>query len=185
MKRFLLGTLVVILVLAVLGGVGAVAYGVGMRQALGGQTRILVAPNANGAQVIPPLRGQQAQPGAPSNRFRSAPNQNINPRVMPFMQGRSFQTSVRGIMPFRSFNPISAFFGFAIPLLLIVLLVALIIRVMDRRPFWGGHGRDKMMFIRGGPDGMPPEGVPPFFEEWHKRAHGTPGQQPPDEAKEI
>ena len=89
MKRILLGILVVILALAVLGGVGAVAYGVGMRQGLG-QTRLFVAPNANGSQVIPPQRGQQNQPGNP---FRRVPNQGVNPRVMPFLQARPFQAS--------------------------------------------------------------------------------------------
>lgn len=59
------------------------------------------------------------------------------------------------------------FFGLLWPILLIVLLVVLL-----RRLYWRGHAC-------GRPWGYSrSEGVPPWFEEWHRRTHeskGAPG----------
>ena len=70
-------------------------------------------------------------------------------------------------------------FGFLqclIPLFFLFLLFGLFRLIF--RPWgwgWGWHGRR----WTGGPGGWDKEGVPPPFEEWHKRAHGQPTDTPP------
>lgn len=54
------------------------------------------------------------------------------------------------------------FFGFLWPLLWIVLLIMLF-----RGLFWGARGHWRRSY--GG-------GVPPWFEEWHRRTHESKGQ---------
>ncbi len=64
-------------------------------------------------------------------------------------------------------------FGLLFPLLFIFLIFALL-RGLFWRPHWGWGGG-----MRHGPWG---QGVPPAFEEWHRRAHepeSGQGQQPP------
>ncbi|MGH2523225.1 MAG: hypothetical protein ACRDH2_12040 [Anaerolineales bacterium] len=64
--------------------------------------------------------------------------------------------------------------GFLFPLLFFFLIFGLLRGLFWRGP-WGGR--------RGwGEQGPRGQGVPPMFEEWHKRAHGQgtePGQEPP------
>ncbi len=55
------------------------------------------------------------------------------------------------------------FFGFLFPLLFFFLIFALL-----RGLFWRGGG--------GGPHGYWGRGVPPMFEEWHRRAHESKGE---------
>lgn len=54
------------------------------------------------------------------------------------------------------------FFGFLFPLLFLFLIFGLV-----RGLFWRGHG---------GPPGYWGRGVPPMFEEWHRRAHESKGE---------
>jgi|GEM_PF-2189172 len=180
-KRVILGTLITLLVLAVLGGVGAVSYGFGMRQGLA-QTQITAAVSG-GAQVMPPqLRGQNRQ---------GLPNANAPRAFTRSFAGRSVPAQHFGRTPFNFFNPFSAIFHFAIPLLVIALLVVLIMCLLTPRPFWfGGPGHNKM-FMRGGPAGEGPEPFarhlgetpPPHFVAWHEQMHKTESSTPPDEAK--
>jgi len=61
------------------------------------------------------------------------------------------------------------FVGFLFPLLFIFLIFALL-----RGLFWRGwHGGPP------GPQGYWGKGVPPTFEEWHRRAHESKGGSPP------
>ncbi|MGH2452788.1 MAG: hypothetical protein ACRDF5_03360 [bacterium] len=55
------------------------------------------------------------------------------------------------------------FFGFLVPLLFFFLIFTLL----------------RGMFWRGGPHGYWGKGVPPTFEEWHRRAHESKGGSPP------
>ena len=68
-------------------------------------------------------------------------------------------------------------FGFGFVGLLITLLVIFLVFGLVRRIFWFGTMR--MRGFHGGPgrwDGdMPFRGVPPMFEEWHRRAHSEEG----------
>jgi hypothetical protein len=66
------------------------------------------------------------------------------------------------------------FFGCLIPLFLFFLLFGAF-RFLFWGPRWGHHGGH-------GPWGRWENGMPPMFEEWHKRAHGEAG--PPEEKKE-
>ncbi|MBN2118717.1 MAG: hypothetical protein JW730_19260 [Anaerolineales bacterium] len=67
------------------------------------------------------------------------------------------------------------FFGFLLLLFLFfVALRALRFLFWGPRWGWGPHGH--------GPWGRWENGMPPMFEEWHKRAHGEAGQ--PEEKKE-
>ncbi|HEY2980957.1 MAG TPA: hypothetical protein VGJ22_07250 [Anaerolineales bacterium] len=77
-------------------------------------------------------------------------------------------------MPFH--HPFGFGFGcFGLLLPLFLLLIALkAFRVMLWGPRWGHMHHN-------GPWGRHSEGGPPFFEEWHKRAHG---EQPEDDKKE-
>lgn len=72
------------------------------------------------------------------------------------------------------FHPFGFFgcFGFLVPLLFFFLLFGVV-----RRMLWGGWGR------RGwGHHGWRgEEGVPPPFEEWHRRAHGQSPEAPKSE----
>ena len=180
-KRVILGTFITLLVLAVLGGVGAVSYGFGMRQAIGQQVRI-VAPATSGQQVTPPqLRGQNRQ---------GLLNRNDPRAFTRSFAARPFGMTVQRLSPLRLFNPFSAIFRLAIPLLVVVLLVVLIMRLLRPGPFWfGGPGHDKMMFMRGGPGGAGPftmplgDAPPPHFVAWHEQMHRTESSTPPDEAK--
>jgi hypothetical protein len=184
-KRIILGTVITLLVLAVLGGVGAASYGFGMRQAISQQARI-VAPATGGQQVTPPLlRGQNRQ-GLPKGN---------DPRAFArSFSARPFGATAQRLSPFRLFNPFSAIFHLAIPLLVVALLVVLIMRLLRPGPFWfGGHGHDKMMFVRGGPGGPGPQhftmplgdAPPPHFVAWHEQMHKTESSTPPDEAKAV
>ena len=172
-KRIILGTVITLLVLAVLGGVGAASYGFGMRQAIGQQARI-VAPATGGQQVTPPqLRGQNRQ-GLPKGN---------DPRAFTrSFSARPFGMTAHRQSPFRSFNPFGAIFSFLIPLLVVTLLVVLIMRLLSPKPFWFG-GHDKMMFVRGGPGVPGSQGAPPHFAEWHEQMHKKEETTPPDEAK--
>lgn len=181
-KRVILGTFITLLVLAVLGGVGAVSYGFGMRQAIGQQVRI-VAPATGGQQVTPPqLRGQTRQGFLNRN----------DPRAFTrSFAARPFGMTAQRLSPFRLFNPFGAIFSFLIPLLVVALLVVLIMRLLRPGPFWsGGPGHDKMMFVRGGPGGAGPftmplgDAPPPHFVAWHEQMHKKDeSPTPPDEAK--
>lgn len=182
-KRIILGTVITLLVLAVLGGVGAVSYGFGMRQAIGQQARI-VAPATGGQQVTPPqLRGQNRQ---------GLPNRNDSHAFTRSFSARPLGMTAQHLSPFRSFNPFGAIFGFLIPLLVVTLLVVLIMRLLGPKPFWFG-GHDKMMFVRGGPGGAGPQhftmpfgdAPPPHFVEWHEQMHKKEEATPPDEAKAV
>ncbi len=79
--------------------------------------------------------------------------------------------------PFFGFGFGFGFLGFLIPLFLLFLVFASL-----RALFWGGRwGMRRNMHH--GPWGWREEndkGVPPFFEEWHRRAHG----QPEDETQQ-
>lgn len=168
-KRVILGTFITLLVLAVLGGVGAVSYGFGMRQGLM-QTQITAA--ASGTQVTPPqLRGQKRQGFLNRN----------DPRAFTrSFSARPFGATAQRLSPFRSFNPFGAIFGFVIALLVVTLLVVLIMRLLRPKPFWfGGHGG-----LGPQPFMMPPGNVPPHFVEWHEQMHKKEeSPTPPDEAK--
>ncbi len=71
------------------------------------------------------------------------------------------------------FRPFGFFgcFGFLLPLLFFFLIFGLV-----RRMLWGGWGHRG-----GGHHGWRGEGVPPPFEEWHKRAHGQSAEPPKTE----
>jgi len=168
-KRIILGTVITLLVLAVLGGVGAVSYGFGMRQAIGQQARI-VAPATGGQQVTPPQLRQ--------------PNRNDPRAFTRSFSARPFGMTAHRLSPFRSFNPFGAIFGFLIALLVITLLVVLIMRLLRPKPFWFG-GHDKMLFMRGGPGGPGSQDAPPHFAEWHEQMHKKEEATPPDEAKAV
>ncbi len=56
-------------------------------------------------------------------------------------------------------------FGFGLFGLLWTVLLVLLVFALARRLLWGGHRW-------GGPGGR---GVPPWFEEWHRRAHEPKG----------
>jgi hypothetical protein len=68
-------------------------------------------------------------------------------------------------------------FGF-LAFIVILFLVFGAARAYSRRGYWGGHGWHH------GPWGAPPgkeseggsRGVPPVFDEWHRRAHGSPAE---------
>jgi hypothetical protein len=78
-----------------------------------------------------------------------------------------------GARPYPSYGPYYGhgpwgfgFFGFLFPLLFIFLIFALL-----RGLFWRGwHGGPP------GPQGYWGKGVPPMFEEWHRRAHESKGE---------
>lgn len=87
-----------------------------------------------------------------------------------------------GVYPYHSgwggpffFRPFGFFgcFGFLLPLLFFFLLFGL-----ARRILWGGWGWRHHGW---GPHGWRGEGVPPMFEEWHKRAHGQSAEPPKPE----
>ena len=84
-------------------------------------------------------------------------------------------------MPFhRPFGFGFGCFGF----LIVLFLFFLALRSM-RMLFWGprwGWGHHRHGWHGHGPWGQWENGVPPTFEEWHKRAHGEAGQ--PEEKKE-
>lgn len=171
-KKILIGTLVTILVLAVLGGVAAVSFGVGSRMGIA-QARLsapAVSPNgSNVPQVTPPrLRGPNGNNGN-GNNGKVQPS---NPRsfAQPFGRG-NFQPNAGMTIrraPFGG-NIFGAAFGFLIPLLVIVVLVLVIIRLA--RGGLGGFWHYRMpppppgaggnvMYMRGGPNGPEPFTVP-------------------------
>jgi hypothetical protein len=71
-----------------------------------------------------------------------------------------------GFAPFYHFSIFSPF-GCVIPLFFIFLFVCLLnlIRFALWGPRWGHHHGWRKHWMHG-------EGVPPMFEEWHKKAHG-------------
>jgi hypothetical protein len=74
-------------------------------------------------------------------------------------------------MPYRHWGFGFGFFGFLIPLFLFFLVLrAFRFLFWGSRFGWGHHHR--------GPWGRGWEnGLPPMFEEWHKRAHGEPTEE--------
>lgn len=74
-------------------------------------------------------------------------------------------------------HPFFPFWGFGC---LVPLLILLVIFGAARAMFWRGH----MMGRGGWRNHWGENGVPPMFEEWHKRAHEkpaeTPGEPKPD-----
>jgi hypothetical protein len=73
----------------------------------------------------------------------------------------------------------------------VTLLVVLIMRLLNPRPFgFGGAGHDKMMFVRGGPGGGPEpftmplgDAPPPQFVAWHEQMHKEESPAPPEPKK--
>jgi hypothetical protein len=135
-RRFVLGILIALVLVAGAVTVGVYAYQFGVTQGIAQSDKI---------QVVAPEAGTGIMP------------------YYPYGWGGRF------------FHPFGFFgcFGFLLPLLFFFLLFGLV-----RRMLWGGWG------WRGGHHGWghrgwQGEGVPPPFEEWHKRAHG---QSPPTES---
>jgi hypothetical protein len=68
----------------------------------------------------------------------------------------------------------------ALMVLVLLFLIFGAARALLWRGRWGGHA------MRHGPWGTPPTGgtgewvrcVPPVFDEWHRRAHSAPGDEP-------
>ena len=77
--------------------------------------------------------------------------------------------------PFFGFGPGFGFLGCLIPLFLLFLVFGSL-----RMLLWSGHWGWRRHWHHGpwGYRDGEGRGVPPFFEEWHKRAHG---ETPPDE----
>jgi hypothetical protein len=120
--------LATLLVVAMLAGIGVMAYNAGVAQGL-----------VTSGQVVAPETGAQAVPYA--RHFLWA----------PFGFGWGF-----GIL--------RALFGLFIGLLVFGLIVRLLVGGLFGWRRWGRFG--------GGPGRWHEGGVPPMFEEWHRRAHG-------------
>ncbi len=118
--RIWLSILLVLVLIALLAGVGAYAYNVGIAQGV-----------------------------AQSGRLET-PSQGVAPYPYPY----------GGPFFFRPFGWGFGLFGLLIPLFLLFLFFGLF-----RAIFWRGR------WGRYGPRGDWGQGVPPMFEEWHRRAH--------------
>lgn len=97
-----------------------------------------------------------------------APSGQTAPMPYPYAYGYPFH---------RPFGFGFGFLGCLVPLFLLFLIFGAF-RMMMWGPRWGWRRH----MYGGGPWGMHGrEGVPPVFDEWHKRAHG---EQPAEENKE-
>ncbi len=118
--RIWLSILLVIVLLALLAGIGGYAYNIGVAQGM--------------AQSVRP----------------ETPAQGVTPYPYPYW----------GPFFFRPFGFGFGLFGLLVPLFLFFLFFGLF-----RAIFWRGR------WGRYGPRGDWGQGVPPAFEEWHRRAH--------------
>lgn len=69
--------------------------------------------------------------------------------------------------------------GCLLPLLLIMVSFGLLRRLLWFRPWGPGWGHPGRRYWRDHPNWD--KGYPPFFENWHRRAHGEPEQDEADE----
>ncbi len=134
--RLIVGVLLVLLVVAGVGGVATYSYNLGVAQGVVQSGKLPVSGPGTGPSPAYPYP--------------------VYPYGYPFHGpfGYGF-----------------GFFGFLGPILFIVLLFALL-----RGAFWRGYGwggRSARGYGSGGPCG---KGVPPRFEEWHRRVHESEGR---------
>ncbi len=129
--------LATLLVVAVLAGIGVMAYNAGVAQGL-----------VTSGQVVVP------QAGAPETGAQAVP------------YARHFMWAPFGF-GFGFFGILRVLFGLFIGLLVLGLIFRLVFGGLFGWRRWGRFG---------GPghwqEGGVPGGVPPMFEEWHRRAHG-------------
>lgn len=158
MNRKVILTIVIVLVLiAGAAGVGFAAFRAG---------------TAYGISQAPAVATAIAQSGANNGDVRQ-----FGPMMYGYGQpGMAFGPFGMGM---RGFGRGGFGFGFGLLQCLVPLFILLAIFAFFRLVFrpWGWRGG-----WRGGPwghHGPNGEGVPPMFEEWHKRAHGQPTPPPP------
>ncbi len=153
MNRNIIVTIVVVVLLV------AVAAGVGLTAFRAGQ--------AYGISQAPAVATALAE--RPDSAVASA----------PFVMGPGFYGFGRP-----GFGPFGGHFGWGggfgifqclVPLFFLLLLFALF-RLIFRPWGWGWRGGWRRDWHHGGPNG---EGLPPMFEEWHRRAHGQTPPPPP------
>jgi hypothetical protein len=165
-KKILIGALGGVVALCLFMSIVGASFSMGMR--MGGRNNYGYAPRAV-PQAAPPAAPQDGQPPAPQIAPRS-PRGNYG----YYDNGSRFN---RGWV-FSPFGFIGGIFRL-IGTLLFIGLIFFLIRMLFFRNGWGGPGR--WGWNSNG------RGVPPFFEEWHKRAHEPqPAPQPeatkPDES---
>ncbi len=94
-----------------------------------------------------------------------APSGVAVPPPYPYMYGHPF------------FGPGFGFFGCLVPFFLLFVIFASMRLVFGHGPMgWHHHMRHGHWGWRGEAG----KGFPPFFEEWHRRAHGEPEPQEPE-----
>jgi hypothetical protein len=114
-----------VVVLAVVAAIGGAAYNAGLARGIAESSRVLAAPGAAPAPVL------------------------------PYAYGHGWHPWGFGLFP------VFPFFG--------LLLAVFVLKVLFWRGPWGPWARG----------GYWTNGVPPAFEEWHRRAHGQAPVQPP------
>ncbi len=188
-RKILIGVLAgVVLLCAFMGVIGA-SFSAGRMMngmsGMGGRNNTFAyAPRAV-PQAVPPAAPQDDQlpvapaaPQAPRQNYGRGSDQNndgygdgYGSRFNQPNQRRGFGGGFLGV--------IGGIFRF-IGTLLLIGLIFFAVRMLFFKRGWGGPGR----WGWGGPGGQGHRGMPPFFEEWHKRAHEPQAAQPaPDAAK--
>jgi predicted lipid-binding transport protein (Tim44 family) len=165
-RKILIGVSAGVVALCLFFGVVGATFRAGMMMGGRGNT-VAYGPRAV-PQAVPPAAPQDDQPVAPQaprqNNGRGF-DQNDNSYGQRFNQRGGFGGGFLGF--------IGGIFRFIGTLLLIGLIV-FAVRMLFFKRGWGGPGR----WGWGGSGGQGHRGMPPFFEEWHKRAHEPQAAQP-------
>lgn len=152
MRRVVLTTLIVLGILVVAAGIGFAGFRMGMGYGIAQSPQVAEALQnlPEGSQVMPMMPGGFG----PGYSYGMRGNFGWGPHMGWGMGGFGFLQCL-------------------VPLFFLFLIFGLFRLIF--RP-WGWHGRH--WGWHGGPGMWDKEGVPPPFEEWHKRAHGQPTDTP-------
>ena len=158
-RKILIGVLASVVLLCAVIGITGASFRAGMMLSGRGNT-LGFGPRA-APQAVRPVAPQDDAPAAPA--APQTPRQNMG-RGFDQNDDDNNRFDARGNRGWSPFGFIGGIFRF-IGTLFLIGLIFFFIRMVFFKRGWGGLGR----FGWGGPGGH--RGMPPFFDEWHKRAH--------------